>query len=363
MKIKDIQNALSQQYVERQEVVEALLVAMIARQHALLIGPPGTAKSAMVSDLTSRITGAEYFQWLLTRFTTPEELFGPLSLKELEQGIYKRNTTGKLPEAHISYLDEIFKSNSAILNALLTLVNERLFYNDGAPAQVPLMSLIGSSNEYPEEGEGLEALFDRFLIRFEVDYIGEETSFLQMLKGTSPLPASMTLEELYELQFFSDTVTIPDDVYETLGRIRKELKDEGIHPSDRRFKQSLSVIRAKAVLAGRDHAEREDVLLLKNSLWERPEQRIKVAAIVKKHAQDAVKRQMEETIQQVKDVLEAVKTNSTPDQALEATKKLKMLSADIEKLSQSYPQRSEISDLKELLKKSMEEVADLALGV
>ncbi|QQZ58963.1 AAA family ATPase [Paenibacillus sonchi] len=363
MKIKDIQNALSQQYVERQEVVEALLVAMIARQHALLIGPPGTAKTAMVSDLTKRITGAGYFQWLLTRFTTPEELFGPLSLKELEQGVYKRNTTSKLPEAHISYLDEIFKSNSAILNALLTLVNERLFYNDGAPAQVPLMSLIGSSNEYPEEGEGLEALFDRFLIRFEVDYIGEDVSFLQMLKGTASVPASMTLEELYELQFFSDTVTIPDDVYETLGRIRKELKDEGIHPSDRRFKQSLSIIRAKAVLAGRDYAEREDVLLLKNSLWERPEQRIKVAAIVKKHAQDAVKRQMEETIQQVKDVLEAVKTNSTPDQALEATKKLKMLSADIEKLSQSYPQRSEISDLKELLKKSMEEVADLALGV
>ncbi|MNN40009.1 hypothetical protein D3C81_1540670 [compost metagenome] len=105
------------------------------------------------------------------------------------------------------------------------------------------------------------------------------------------------------------------------------------------------------------------MLLLKNSLWERPEQRTKVAAIVKKHAQDALKRQMEETVQQVKEVLEEVQKNSTPDQALEATKKLKMLNADIEKLAQSYPQRSEINDLKELVKKSLEEVAALALGV
>ena len=109
----------------------------------------------------------------ITAFTTPEDMFGPVSLSELEKGVYKRNTDHKMPAAHLSFLDEIFKANSAILNALPTLINERLFYNNGIPHETPLISVIGASNEYPEEGEGLEALFDRFLLRFEVEYIGE----------------------------------------------------------------------------------------------------------------------------------------------------------------------------------------------
>lgn len=265
MPIIDIQYALNQQFAEREEVVKGLLIAMIARQHVLLIGPPGTAKSALVSDLSKRITGTNYFQWLLTRFSTPEELFGPASLHELEKGVYKRNTVDKLPEAHMAFLDEVFKGNSAILNALLTLINERIFYNDGI-MQVPLFSLIGSSNEYPEEGEGLEAFFDRFLLRFEVDYIGEDQAFLAMLEGIAASPASMTLNELNELQVISDTIFIPKDVYQALVMIRRALRDQGIIPSDRRFKQSLSVIRAKALLAGRREVILEDLLILKNSL-------------------------------------------------------------------------------------------------
>lgn len=364
MKIKDIQNALNSQYSEREEVIEGLMVAMIARQHALLIGPPGTGKSALVSDLTKRITGANYFQWLLTRFSTPEELFGPVSLKELEQGVYKRNTTGKLPEAHTSFLDEIFKANSAILNALLTLINERVFYNDGSPAQVPLMSLIGSSNEYPEEGEGLEALFDRFLLRYEVDYIGEDQSFVSMLKGSAPSPADMSIDELFELQFFSDTVTIPDEVFDALSKIRRELMDEGIRPSDRRFKQVLSVIRAKAVLAGRDHAELEDLMILKHSLWEKPEQRDKVAKIVRNHAQDAVKTRVEEIKTEAADILKSLEqSNNSTDVAVESTKKLKSLVSELKKLQKDNPNRTEVAQAVALVQKSLTDIASQVLGV
>src|SRR5690606_20606604 len=124
---------------------------------------------------------SNYFQWLLTRFSTPEELFGPVSLAELEKGVYKRNTANKLPEAHFVFLDEIFKANSAILNSLLTLINERIFYNNGGIVHSPLISVIGASNEYPED-ENLEALFDRFLLRFELDYIQQDSHFLSMLK-------------------------------------------------------------------------------------------------------------------------------------------------------------------------------------
>lgn len=364
MKIKDIQNALNSQYIERESVIEGLIVALIARQHALLIGPPGTGKSLLVSDLTSRITDANYFQWLLTRFSTPEELFGPLSLKDLEQGVYKRNTNAKLPEAHVSYLDEIFKGNSAILNALLTLINERIFYNNGGIVMSPLMSLIGSSNEYPEEGEGLEALFDRFLIRFEVDYIGEANSFVSMLKGTSPIKADISIEELYQLQFFSDTVTIPDEVYELLARIRNDLKDEGIHPSDRRFKQSLSVIRAKATLEGRDHVIQEDVMILKNSLWERPEQRVKVADIVRKHAQDEVKTAVESAMAQVDEILADLQNETSSEQIIEAARKLKMISNDLEKLKKSYPLKEHLINPAILvIEGKAKEIATQALGV
>ncbi|EES72382.1 ATPase family associated with various cellular activities (AAA) [Paenibacillus sp. oral taxon 786 str. D14] len=364
MKIKDIQLALNNQYAEREEVIEGLMVAMIARQHALLIGPPGTGKSALVSDLTKRITGANYFQWLLTRFSTPEELFGPVSLKDLEQGVYKRNTTGKLPEAHTSFLDEIFKANSAILNALLTLINERVFYNNGAPAQVPLMSLIGSSNEYPEEGEGLEALFDRFLLRYEVDYIGEDQSFISMLKGSAPSTADMSIDELFELQFFSDTVTIPDEVFDALSKIRRELMDEGIRPSDRRFKQVLAVIRAKAVLAGRDYAELEDLMILKHSLWEKPEQRDKVAKIVRNHAQDAVKTRVEEIKDEAADILNILEqSNNSTDMAVESTKKLKSLVNELKKLQKDNPNRPEVEQAIALVQKSLKDIASQVLGV
>ncbi|GIP08164.1 ATPase AAA [Paenibacillus macerans] len=363
MKIKGIQKDLSAQYAEREEVIEGLMVAMIARQHALLIGPPGTGKSALVSELTKRITGANYFQWLLTRFSTPEELFGPVSLKELEQGVYKRNTVGKLPEAHTSFLDEIFKANSAILNALLTLINERIFYNDGAQVQVPLMCLIGSSNEYPEEGEGLEALFDRFLLRYEVDYIGEDQSFIAMLKGSPASSANMTLEELFELQFFSDTVTIPDEVYDALSKIRRELKDEGIRPSDRRFKQGLSVVRAKAVLAGRDQAVLEDLMILKNSLWEKPDQRDKVVKVVRSHAQDAVKTRLEEIEAETKEILDNLNKNNTTDEAVEATKKLKSLLSELKQMTKKNPARKEIESAISDTQKSLSAIASEVLGV
>ena len=149
-KLEEIKNALNAKFFERENEVEAILIALLSRQHMLMIGPAGTAKSALSVELAKIVQGTEYFQWLLTRFSTPEELFGPLSLKDLEQGVYKRNTATKMPEAHLVFLDEIFKSNSAILNSLLTLINERLFYNNGLPVQVPLMSVIGASNEYPD---------------------------------------------------------------------------------------------------------------------------------------------------------------------------------------------------------------------
>lgn len=365
-KLIDIKNALNAKFYEREKEVEALLIALLARQHLLLIGPAGTAKSALSAELAKIVHGTNHFQWLLTRFSTPEELFGPLSLKELEQGVYKRNTTGKMPEAHLIFLDEIFKSNSAILNSLLTLINERLFYNNGSPVQTPVMTIVGSSNEYPEEGEGLEALFDRFLLRFEVDYIADDQNFMAMLKGAGQgqsMP-SISLDELRQFQFFADMVDIPEDVYQTLATIRRELRDEGIRPSDRRFRQSLGLLQAKALIEQRQTVEVKDILILANALWENVEQKEMVLQIVKANAQDRVTSELERIEAERAEILTYVKEKRSTDVGMEAIQKLKELDSGLSRLTDDHPDRKkDILPLQLKVNKGIEKVSETILGL
>ena len=350
-KLEGIRQALNAKYVERENVVEGILVALLSRQHMLMIGPAGTAKSALSVELAEIVQGTTYFQWLLTRFSTPEEVFGPLSLKDLEKGIYKRNTISKMPEANLVFLDEIFKANSAILNSLLTLINERIFYNDATPVRVPLISVIGASNEYPEEGDGLEALFDRFLLRFELDYIVDETNFLSMMKATGQKQAmpSMTVGELIHLQFLTDIVTVPEEVYETLTEIRKELFDEGIRPSDRRFKQSLSLLKAKALLNQRQVVEVSDIVILENVLWETIDQKEAVSNIIRNHSLDVVTQVLSSIQIEATEVFYSTLQDHTPEVGMEATQKMKVLVANLTELKSDYPSRN--SDIDALLDK------------
>src|ERR1700732_1457634 len=199
-KLARIREELNRMFLERIDLIDGAIVAMLSSNHVLIIGPPGTAKSMLAEELCQRVEGAEYFQWLLTKFTTPEEIFGAVSLKALEQDDYRRVTTHKLPEAHIAFLDEIFKANSSILNALLTLINERLFHNGRERVVVPLITMFVASNELPDEEE-LTALFDRFMLRFMADYITEEHGFLKMLEGIrAPERTTLNFAELDELR-------------------------------------------------------------------------------------------------------------------------------------------------------------------
>lgn len=350
-KLEEIRQALNSKFFERENEVEGILVALLSRQHMLMIGPAGTAKSALSSELSKIIEGSAYFQWLLTKFSTPEEVFGPLSLKGLEQGVYQRIITSKMPEANIVFLDEIFKANSAILNSLLTLINERLFYNNGSPVQVPLMSVIGASNEYPEEEEGLDALFDRFLLRFEIDFIADETNFVSMLKAagqTIQMPF-MTMEELLHLQFLTDRVVIPDEVYKALSKIRVELKDKGIRPSDRRFKQSLSVLQAKAMINQRQVVQMDDIAILENVLWEKVEQKDAVSYIIRNHAHDVITQTLYSLQNEANEVFYSILQDQSSEAGMEATQKMMALVADLNKLKNHNESRK--ADIDVLLNK------------
>ncbi|MGH7825012.1 MAG: AAA family ATPase [Candidatus Binatia bacterium] len=280
-KTAQIRQELRQTFLERGDLIDGALAALLSSHHLLIIGPPGTAKSMLADEICRRIEGADYFQWLLTRFTTPEEIFGAVSLKALEQDDYRRVTARKLPEAHIAFLDEIFKANSSILNAILTLINERLFHNGKDITQVPLLTLFGASNELPEDDE-LVALYDRFLVRFVVNYIAEDFRFLRMLESTPTTSrTTLSLAELREIQKEVSGVPIPAHIYRGIADLRRELNKKNIHASDRRYRQSLALLQAHAYLEGSAEVMEKNLFFLEHVLWRDPSEHEQVRSTVR----------------------------------------------------------------------------------
>ncbi len=275
-----IEGELCATYVEREEPIRGLMVGLLARQHVLLLGPPGTGKSAMAEDLCSRVSG-QYFRWLLARTSTPEELFGPVSLRALEADSYRRVTTGKLPEAHVALLDECWKANSAVLNSLLSVLNERLFFNDAAAATVPLHMAVGASNELPEDREELGALWDRFALRYQVDYIRDPQHFAALLAGSlgAPTVTRVSLADLEAAQAAVAAVRV-NGAAGAMVSLRGALAQQQIVASDRRWRQSLRLVQAQAWLEGRDVATEEDLGILMHALWQEPSELPRVRQIV-----------------------------------------------------------------------------------
>lgn len=275
-RLQRIRDGLTHGLIERDTPIRLALLAALAGEHMLLIGPPGTAKSELARRLRQAFTGQTYFERLLTRFSVPEELFGPLSIKALEDDKYQRQTDGYLPTASVAFLDEIFKANSAILNALLTLLNEREFDNGTHRVKTPLVSVVGASNELPQEEE-LLALYDRFLVRYHVGPVTDE-GFAKLLdlrgqaKPAIEAALMLTPADLEHIHAAALKVTVPAKVASLLKAMRKHCQDQKIPVSDRRWRKALFLLQVAAHTDGRSAVSVWDCWLLQHCLWHKPEE-------------------------------------------------------------------------------------------
>ena len=279
-RLQDGARQLEQQFLGKEEIIRLLFISALAGGPTITRCSPGTAKSAIVRAF-AQVIDAVYFDYLLTRFTEPNEIFGPVDIQAFRQGTYRRRIEGMLPQAEVVFLDEIFKANSAILNSLLTLVNARRFTHGTNTVRVPLISLFAASNEVPTD-DALSAIFDRFLLRVRCDYLDsyhfrgllQKGIQLETAQMAEPVPAKKiaTAAELMSVQRrFGDLMRMSEEFLATFKGLVFQIRSEGIGLSDRRVVKLLKLFAASAVFDGRDAVTDADFFILRH-VWNTPEQ-------------------------------------------------------------------------------------------
>jgi MoxR-like ATPase len=328
-KLQAMRVALNANLQERGDLVDGILVALLSKENLFVLGPPGTGKS-LSCELLCNALGGKFFSWLLGKTTTPDELFGSVSVQGLKNDDYRRVTENKLPSADFAFIDEIFKGSSAILNTLLPVINERKFYNGKNGAEkVPLQFVLAASNEVPQ-AEELGALYDRFALRYIVDRIGSDDSFKAMVKGSAKnaIPA-MTFQEVEQEQIAASEVELPDDVINVICELRRLVNEEGIYVSDRKWNQAIKIVKASARLNGRTEATVDDLEILANVLWSDPNEKKNVSRMVAKVSNPAGEKILEIT-DAVSEIEKDIKEGKLG--AADATGKVKTAIRALEKL-------------------------------
>jgi MoxR-like ATPase len=296
-RIENVLSGLGDGLYERDEAIRLALLAALSGESVFMLGPPGVAKSLVARRLKCAFKDARVFEYLMNRFSTPDEIFGPISIKQLkDEDKYQRLTKEYMPGAQIVFLDEIWKAGPSIQNTLLTIINEKVYRNGAQEDQVDLRGLIAASNELPAKGEGLEALWDRFLVRLMVEGIEDSESFNAMLTeqhdlydDTVPETAKLSDEDYQECQTLAKLVEVPDYVLAVIHAIRSELvkadEQDGQkvdwYVSDRRWKKVVHMLRTSAYLNGREHVDLMDCVLIKYCIWNDESQLEHVEKIVR----------------------------------------------------------------------------------
>lgn len=273
-------NYLNACFVGRKTEIDGLIVALLAKQHLFLLGAPGTGKSKLISMFCEGIT-APTFTWQLSRFSTPEELFGPYSMSGLRNDKLERVEAGKIQEASVAYLDEVWKANSSILNSLLSILNERIIYDGGKPRSLPLITCAMSSNELPEKGVGLEALYDRIALRFQVSELDAD-QLVRVLCNPVPKKGQsfLTLADVEAAQKSVEKVTVPVAILHTLAKIRQILAPKGVVVGVRRVVDAVNCLKATAWLEGDSEVSDDHLGILADMFWSEPKEKAVVVEVL-----------------------------------------------------------------------------------
>lgn len=281
-RIANILKAITVQVYERENIVALSLLGALSNENIFLLGKPGVGKSLVSRRLKYAFKNARTFEYLMSRFSTPDDVFGPVSISKLkDEDCYERKVDGFLPDAEVIFLDEIWKAGPAIQNALLTVLNEKVFLNGQTELALPTKLVISASNELPAEGEGLEALWDRFLIREIVEPIKTDANFAKLLCGESSLSIDfndgLSDEEYQTIQQEARKVFISDELVGMIISLREILADEtdgsSIYISDRRWAKIAKILRTCALLNGRKEVDLSDFLIMESLLWNHPDER------------------------------------------------------------------------------------------
>ncbi|MEH2902887.1 AAA family ATPase [Segatella copri] len=327
-RFKQLLGEMNRGIYEKETEISLSLLAALAGESIILLGPPGVAKSMVARQLKTAFREAQSFEYLMSRFSTPDEIFGPVSIQKLKTSdTYERAVEGYLPTADVVFLDEIWKAGPAIQNTLLTVINEKIFRNGKREMHLPLKLLVAASNELPAKGEGLEALWDRFVIRIESRPIKLEKNFRAMLleaptdflgptdftdstdssgsKGKSDSTDFSSPTDFTDSTDFSDLkitaeeyaewaekickIGVKEEVLDAISAIRKSLRavnvDEAaerrnIYVSDRRWKNIVRLLRTSAFMQDREEVDICDLLPIYHCLWQEPEERDAIRSIV-----------------------------------------------------------------------------------
>ena len=295
-RFKQLLTEMNRGIYEKDTEISLSLLAALAGESVILLGPPGVAKSMVARQLKTAFRDAQSFEYLMSRFSTPDEIFGPVSIQKLKTSdTYERAVDGYLPTADVVFLDEIWKAGPAIQNTLLTVINEKLFRNGNREIHLPLKLLVAASNELPAKGEGLEALWDRFVIRIESRPIRQEKNFRKMLLEVKSEerrvknPTAISAEEYQEWSKEISGIGVGEEVLDSISSIRKSLRavnvDEAaerrnIYVSDRRWKNIVRLFRTSAFMQDREEVAICDLLPIYHCLWQEPEERDAIRSIV-----------------------------------------------------------------------------------
>ncbi|HRG75281.1 MAG TPA: AAA family ATPase [Leptospiraceae bacterium] len=333
--IQELLTELNKDVYEKEEVLGLALLSAIAGESIFLLGAPGVAKSLIARRLKFAFRDASSFEYLMNRFSTPDEIFGPVSISKLkDEDKYERIVKNYLPSADVVFLDEIWKAGPSIQNALLTVLNEKIYRNGDKEIKVPMKALISASNELPSSGEGLEALWDRFLLRYVVDGVLDKENFNEMIskslksyEDTIDARLKITANQYTGWSSLIDEVTIPENIFAIIHIIRNYIqefnekpntkKENTIYVSDRRWKKIIRLLRTSAYLNGRQEVDLMDCFLIQHCIWNEPSQIDTVSQFVKDAVQkygyksnletDSIKKEIEDLKTEVKEETRPIK--------------------------------------------------------